>query len=645
MSTSIRQAYEFGAFRLDPAERILLRQGELVALTPKVFDTLVLLVENAGRLVTKDEFMKQVWADAFVEEATLAQTVSQLRKALGNSEIIETVSKKGYRFLGPVKLVDAGAPAASAKTGTVAAPVPARIPVKDQNQPQGDTPTGPRAKAPHARWIVAIAVFAVLAAAAVFLYTYDQRARERSRIRSLAVLPLQNLSGDPNQEYFADGMTDELITDLAQIHSLRVISHTSVVQFKHTQKSLPEIAAQLNVDAVVEGSVLRTGNNVRITAQLLDARRDQHLWAASYEREISNVLELQGQVAKSIADHINVKLTPEEGAKLSASRSTNPAAYDALLTAKYLFNRRQVADTEKAIAYLKHSLEIDPNSPEAWSALAYCYAALGSDMGAADPAKVIPQARAAITKALQLDPNRAETHTILAWIKLWYDWDWSGAEQEFHRSLELNPNDSVTHREYSHYLQLRKRFDEAIAENKLAIELAPLDFLPSVHLAWVYVDAHDGAKAVAQSQHVLEMDPSVTGAYIMLAGGYELQGKWTEATAAITKIKASYPHVYFPEIAYIKAASGERAEAQKAFADLTEFARTNYVSPFKFAAYYAALSDRDQAFEYLDKAYRQHDTLLVSLDVNPHLDNLRDDPRFLELEQRVGFATGNLSMH
>jgi tetratricopeptide (TPR) repeat protein len=201
----------------------------------------------------------------------------------------------------------------------------------------------------------------------------------------------------------------------------------------------------------------------------------------------------------------------------------------------------------------------------------------------------------------------------------------------------LNPNDSVTHREYSHYLQLRKRFDEAIAENKLAIELGPLDFLPSVHLAWVYVDARDGPDAVAQSQHVLEMDPTVTGAYIMLAAGYELEGKWPEATAAITKTKASYPHDYFPEIAYIKAASGDRVEAQKALADLTEFARANYVSPFKFAAYYAALSDRDRAFDYLEKAFQQHDTLMVSLDVNFHLDNLRSDPRFRKLERQVGF--------
>jgi TolB-like protein len=552
---------------------------------------------------------------------TQSSVKSQLRKALGDTDVIETVPKKGYRFLGTVRTAEA-----SPQT-TPPNPMPVEATAKPTS---GD---GIRKKEQSWIW----AAFVVLLVAAGTFYFYERSTHARPTFNSLAVLPLQNLSGDPNQEYFVDGMTDELITDLAQIHSLRVISHTSVVQFKHTQKSLPEIAAQLNVDAIVEGSVLRSGNTVRITAQLLDARRDQHLWAASYQREIANVLELQGQVAGSIADQIDVKLTPEEGAKLSTNRSTNPAAYDALLTAKYLFNRRTVADTEKAIAYLKRSLEIDPTSPEAWSALAYCYASLGSDMGAADPAKVIPQARAAIAKALELDPNLAEAHTALAWMKLWYDWDWAGAEREFRRSLELNANDSVTHRELSHYLQLRKRFEEAIAENKLAIELAPLDFLPAVHLAWVYVDAHDGAHAVAQSQHVLEMDPTVTGTYIMLASGYELQGKWTEATAAITKTKTSYPHEYFPEIAYIKAASGERAHAQEALADLTEFARTNYVSPVKFAAYFAALSDRDKAFEYLEKAYRQHDTLLVSLDVNPHLDNLRSDPRFRELERRMGF--------
>jgi TolB-like protein/Tfp pilus assembly protein PilF len=487
------------------------------------------------------------------------------------------------------------------------------------------------------RWLLVAAAMGVITAAAFLLYHHGRRSPARMDIHSLAVLPLQNLSGDPDQEYFADGMTDELITDLAQIHSLRVISRTSVMQFKHTRKSLPEIAAELNVDAVVEGSVLRTGNDVRITAQLLDAREDGHLWAASYEREITNVLQLQAQVARSIADQIDIKVTPAEGATLTSQRTTNPAAYDALLTGKYLFNRRNAADTERAINYLQHSLELDPNSADAWTTLAYCYTSLGSDLGVADPAKVVPQARAAITKALQLDANFSEAHTTLAWMRLWYDWDWNGAEQEFRRSLELNANSAAAHREYSHYLQLRKRFDEAIAENQLAIQLAPLDILTSIHLAWIYADARDGAKAVAQSLHVLEMDPNFTGAYLMLASGYELQGKWPEARAALEKAKEGYPHDYFAAMAYISAVSGTRLQAKAALARLVDFSRRNYVSPLDFASYYASLGDRDKAFEYLNEAYRKHDTWLIALEVNPGLDNLRPDPRFRELERRVGF--------
>ena len=630
MATSTRQAYQFGAFRLDPAERTLLRDGAPVAVTPKVFDTLVFLVENAGRLITKDEFMKQVWADAFVEDATLAQSISQLRKALGDSEIIETVPKQGYRFLAsvtPVPTLPGPSPIVAASTAGIQGTVPSGTREYEKViRPQGA----------YHQWLPVWAALFVIAVA-IPSYVHRRDLSARTNVRSLAVLPLQNLSGDSSQEYFVDGMTDELITELAQIHSLRVISRTSVMQFKNAQKSLPEIAAQLNVDAVVEGSVLRTGNSIRITAQLLDARRDQHLWAASYEREITNVLQMQGQVAKSIADQINIKLTPEEGAKLSMRQPMNPAAYDALLTGKYLFNRRNAADTEKAIGYLRHSLELDPNSAEAWATLGSCYTSLGSDLAAADPAKVISQARAAITKALQLDPNLAQAHTTLAWIKLWYEWDWSGAEKEFRRSLELNPNDSAAHREYSHYLQLRKRFDEAIAENKLAIQLAPLDILPSIHLAWLYVDARDSANAVAQSQHVLEMDPNFTGAYLLLARGYELESKWEDAIAAMEKAKAAYPQGYLESIAYIRAASGDRLRAQKALSDLTEFSRHNYVSPVEFATCYAALGDRDRAFKYLDLGYRQHDTWMIALEVNFGLDNLRTDPRFHELERQVGF--------
>jgi len=621
-----RQIYQFGEWRLDPTERLLLRNDEPIALAPKVFDILLLLVERAGSLVTKDEFMAQVWHDAFVEDGALAQNILQLRKVLGNSAAVETVSKKGYRFLLPVQVVET----ASARQRT------ARL---GQNTSEGQFPRdGLRSRAHRWLWVTASTlVLSGMTGAYFYIHSRSVRASAPSSISSLAVLPLQNLSGDPSQEYFADGMTDELITDLAQIHSLRVISRTSVMQFKHTDKKLSDIAVELNVDAVVEGSVLRTGNSVRITAQLLDARQDRHLWAASYERETGNVLQLQGQVAKSIADQINIKLTPAEGKTLATRRPTNPEAYDALLTGRYLFNRRNATDTEKAISYLRHSVEIDPNSAEAWAALASCYTSLGSDLGVADPAQVLSQARAAIAKALELDPNLAQAHTTLAWIKLWYEWDWNGAEQEFRRSLELNANDSAAHREYSHYLQLRKRFDEAIAENKRAIDLAPLDILPSIHLSWVYADARDGAKAVEQAKHVLEMDPSFTGAYLMLARGYELQAKWPDAIASIEKAKGLYPHAYLGGLAYFYAASGNKLQAKAAMDKLTDYSRRNYVSPLDFASYYAASGHKDKAFEYLDEAYRQHSTGMISLEVNEGLDNLRPDPRFRELERRIGF--------
>ncbi|MEY2412758.1 MAG: hypothetical protein QOD84_1364 [Acidobacteriaceae bacterium] len=624
MFFSSKRLYEFGGWRLDPTERLLLLHGESVAVTPKGFDTLLLLVENSGRLVTKEEFMKRVWEDAFVEEAVLVQNISQLRKALGDSAVIETVPKKGYRFLGTVRSLSEPSSEKYADVREIA------------HEPSASF----RRRSQFWRvlgWAIGGAGLTILAlSAAFYFHTRSVRSTAQS-IHSLAVLPLQNLSGDPNQEYFADGMTDELTTDLAQIHSLRVISRTSVMQFKQSRKSLPDIAAELNVDAVVEGSVLRNGNRVRITAQLLNAQQDRHLWAASYEREISNVLQLQGEVAKAIADQVNARLTPEEGANLSRSRTTNPQAYDALLTGKYLFNRRNAADAEKALGYFQHATDLDPNNPQAWAALASCYTSLGSDLGVMNRDRVLPPARAAIAKALSLEPNFAEAHTTFAWIKLWYDWDWRGAEQEFHRALELNPNDSVAHREYSHYLQLRKRFDEAVVENKRAIDLAPLDILPAIHLAWLYADARNGAKAVEQSKRVLEMDPVFIGAYLMLARGYELQGNWTLALAAIEHTKEQYLQAYLSNVAYIRAASGNKPEARRAFAKLTEFSHHNYVSPLAFAGYYATMGEKDEAIALLDRAYREHSPWMISLEVNDSFDTLRSDPRFQQLERQVGF--------
>jgi TolB-like protein/DNA-binding winged helix-turn-helix (wHTH) protein/Tfp pilus assembly protein PilF len=627
-------AIRFGVFELDLRTRELRKAGGKVRIQEQPLCVLVSLLERPGELVTRDELRQKLWqSDTFVDFDTgLNKAITKIRDVLGDSaaspRFVETLPKRGYRFIAPIEKL------APERRAPGPAPPEAMPPeVRGPNaaeSPRGAFGYGGRAK-------LAGAGLAVLLLLAVVAWLRWSRNSPPARLRSIAVLPLDNLSGDSNQEYFADGMTDELITDLAQIHSLRVISRTSVMQFKHTKKSLPQIAAELNVDAVIEGSVVRSGNNVRVTAQLLDARKDRHLWAASYEREMTDIIGLEGQVAKSIADQVKVKLTPEEDARLAKRRPTNPEAYDALLKGRFLWNKRNGAAAEKAIGYFRQAAAIEPGNAEAWAALAGCYASLGADIGSVDPAKAVPEARAAVAKALELDPNLAEAHGTLARIKLWYDWDWAGSEREYRRAIELNPNDSMIHLGYSHYLLVRKRFDEALEENRRALDLAPLDILCSMHLAWLYYDSHDGEKAVAQSKRVLEMDPAFTGAYLYVARGYELQGKWPETIAAYEQARGSYGVQYLAGVAHAWAASGNRRQAEAALAKLNEFSKQNYVSPLAFAEYYAALGDRDRAFEWLERGYRQRAPGLIELEVSYVWDNLRTDPRFHSLERRVGF--------
>jgi len=332
-----------------------------------------------------------------------------------------------------------------------------------------------------------------------------------------------------------------------------------------------------------------------------------------------------------------VKLTPEEDARLAKRQPANPEAYDALLKGRFLWNKRNAAAAEKAIDYFREATGKDPGNAEAWAALAGCYASLGSDIGSIDPAKAAPEARAAVAKALELDPHLAEAHGTLAKIKLWYDWDWTGAEREFRRAIELNPNDSRNHMGYSQYLQVRKRFAEALEENRRAIDLAPLDILGSMHLAWLYFDAREADKTLAQSKRVLEMDPAFTGAYLFVARGYELQGKWPEAIAAYEQARDAYREPYLAGVAHAWAASGNGPQAEAALAKLREFSRQHYVRPLAFAGYYAALGDRDRAFEWLERGYRQRAPGLIELEVSYVWDNLRTDQRFHSLERRVGF--------
>jgi TolB-like protein/DNA-binding winged helix-turn-helix (wHTH) protein len=612
----------FGVFELDLRTRELRKAGGKVRIQEQPLCVLVSLLERPGELVTRDELREKVWqSETFVDfDTALNKAITKIRDILGDSaaspRFVETLPKRGYRFIATVEKL------------------PAMWLQPPHTQPEA---TAPLARRGYGRAKLAGAGLAVVLLLAVITWLRWPREGMPAQIRSIAVLPLDNLSGDANQDYFADGMTDEIITDLAQIHSLRVISRTSVMQFKHTRKSLPQIAAELNVDAIVEGSVGRAGSHVRVTAQLLDARKDRHLWASSYEREMTDILGLEAQVAKSIADQVRVNLTPAEGARLAERHATNPEAYDALLKGRYFWNRRNAAAAERAIGYFRQAVEKEPGNAEAWAALAGCYASMGSDIGSVEPAKAAPEARAAVAKALELDPNLAEAHGALAKIKLWYDWDWAGSEREYRRAIELNPNDSLSHLGYSQNLQVRKRFAEALEENRRAIDLAPLDILGSMHLAWLYCDSRAGDKTIAQSQRVLEMDPAFTGAYLYIARGYELEGKWPEAIAAFEQARDSYGAAYLAGVAHAWAASGNRRQAEAALAKLQEFSKLHYVSPLRFAGYYAALPDRNRAFGWLEEGYRQRAPGLIELEVGYVWDPLRTDPRFQSLERRVAF--------
>ena len=625
----------FGVFEFDLRTGELTKAGRKLSIQEQPARVLVALLEHPGEVVSREELQRKVWqADTFVDFDTgINKAIAKIREALSDSadspRFVETLPRRGYRFIAPVQSMPNFAADTAPEPGGLASASTAEV-VHEAAAPTANL-SGRRR-----RWVLAAVVMTALLAVVVF-WSWKSRDQTRSPIRSIAVLPLQNLSGDPGQEYFAEGMTDELITDLAQIHSLRVISRTSVMQFKQTKKELSEIAKELNVDAVVEGSVLQSNGVVRVTAQLLDARQDRHLWAGSYERQLVDIVGLQRQVAQSIADQVRAELTPLEHANLKRQRQTNPEAYQAMLKGLFYSNQKTPEGVEKAILYYKQAVEIDPRNAEAWAGLGGCYASLGAEVGVFSRNEVLPNARAAVEKALAIDDSLGSAHRELGRIKLWFDWDWKGAEWEIRRAIELSPSDGAAHNLYSLYLSFARRFDEAVVENQRAIDLAPLDPLTSLQLASLFTEARRPDKALAQCRRVLAMEPGILIPYFWIGVSYEQQRKWPEALAAYGKLKDVYRLGYLVGSGHAWAASGHRTEAEAALAQLRELSKQAYVSPIAFAAIYTALGQRQVAFVWLQGAYRERNPGMIGLQVDSSFDDLRPDPRFQDLLHRVGF--------
>jgi TolB-like protein/DNA-binding winged helix-turn-helix (wHTH) protein/Tfp pilus assembly protein PilF len=633
----------FGVFEVDPRAGELRKYGLRVRLQEQPFQVLAMLLERAGQVVTREELQKKLWpADTFVDfDHGLNKAVNKIRDALGDSaessRFVETVARRGYRFLAEVKAADeAPVHRPEFAPAQLASPQPRATETGDRAPFVDNAATSERRLAPLAWKVFAFVLLAVIAAFAA--WKIHSRNRPTSAIHSLAVLPLESLSNDASQDYFADGMTDELISDLGQISALRVISRTSVMGYKHARKPLPQIARELNVDAIVEGTVLRSGDQVRITAQLIDAAADKHLWSQSYEGELKDTLALQNQVARAIADQIRINLNPQEQAALKTAKVVNPEAYESYLKGRYFWNKRTPDSLKVALAYFNQAIDEDPTYAQAYSGLADTYALLGDwQYGVMTPKEALPKAKAAATKALELDGTLSEAHNSLAFCFDAFDWDLESAGKEFQRAIELNPGYATAHHWYAWHLSLLGRYDEAIAEMRKAKSLDPLSLIINADLAELLVIAHFYDESIIQSRKTIEMDPNFALAHNQLAQAYLQKHMNAEAIAELQKaveLSASCP-TCIANLARAYAASGRTNEAAKRLSDLKNHSNGGYSDAAEVSMVYAALGDKDQAMHWLEIGYEQRFNPGVLL--RPGFDPLRPDPRFQDLIRRIGF--------
>jgi TolB-like protein len=580
--------WEFDCYRVDFARRLLLRGAELVQLPAKALDTLLVLIQRRAEVVTKEDLIKAVWPDAFVEEGNLSQSIHVLRRALGESveehRYIVTVPGRGYRFVADVREIPEikGDPASSLSASSL----PSRV--------------------------------------------------------MLAVLPFEDISRQKDEEYFSDGLTEEMITQLGRMNPewLGVIARTSAMHYKDCDRTVQQIGCELGVSYVLEGSVRRVGRRVRVTAQLIQVADQTHLWAESYDCELGNILALQNDVACAIADEIRIKLRPQERARLGKVRPVNPEAYEAYLKGRYFWNKRTKEALEKSVPCFERAIEKDPDYASAYAGLADSYCLLANTAyGALPPKEAFSKARVATLKALEIDKTLAEAHASLAQLDL-YEFDWLAAERELRRSIELNPGFAVAHHWYALYLSAKGRFKEALAEANRAYGLDPLSVIINRDLGLIYYYARQPDRAIEQYRKTLELDPNFALAHQALGRAYLEMGMYTKGVEEIQlAVRLSGESVgMLAALAHAYGLAGKTEKARGILGDLTERSRRSYVPPTSIAVIYAGLGEKENALEWLEKAWGEQDVGLHTLKVHPIFNGLCTDPRFQDLLRRMNLA-------
>jgi TolB-like protein/DNA-binding winged helix-turn-helix (wHTH) protein/Flp pilus assembly protein TadD len=635
----------FNAFDVDMRSGEVRKHGIRLKLHGQPFQVLSLLLEHPGDVVTREQLRQKLWpGDTFVDFDTgLNSAVKKLRDALCDSaeepRYIETLPRRGYRFIGQVQNGDLSTGVTPIESLAVVPlqPNPIQEELRPKRLPDVEVGVRPSGTSRACLWLVlgGVAALALIAVTYVMLRGHAGHTSQ-TKIRSLAVLPLSNLSGDATQEYLADEMTEELCGRLAGIHDLRVISRTSVMRFKGSKLSVPEIARTLGVDAVVEGSVIRQGNRIRVHAQLIRASTDEHLWADEYDGELGDVLALESEVAQSIARRVEVKVTGEERARLITARHVSPEVYESYLKAEEEFSKSSSrAGFEQSIAYFEETIGKDANFAPAYVGLAKAYERLGSVPVGGPPRETHPKMMSAAQKAIELDPDLAAPHVLLAAVYQ-KQWQWSDAETEFKRALELNSNDAGAYVGYAKWLMCQGRMDEALAWAQRARDLDPIgaadDLLgvPGITKGWILFHARRYDEAIRELRSD-EPDHRYLG-HALIANG--------QPDEAITVLEKALGPDRNPAVIGVLvrayAHAGRRKEALRLLDELKRRQQTGYVAAAPFVNAYLGLGDNEQALAWLERAYQEQSNLLQLIKVHPFFDPLRDDPRFVDLVHRVG---------